>query len=366
MDFFVERKNNMFEKLESLEDKYVQLTCDISNPDIIADQQNWQHLMKEHAHLEPIVQKYKAYRSTEKAIQESQEMLSDKSIDADFKEMCETEVKEQTEKQKKLENEIKILLLPKDPNDDKSVIVEIRAGAGGDEAALFAHDLFRMYVRYAERHRWQTEIMNSNILDLGGIKEITFSINGQGAYSRLKYESGVHRVQRVPETESGGRIHTSTATVAVLPEVEDVEVKIDPNDLRIDVYRASGNGGQCVNTTDSAVRITHIPTGLVVTCQDEKSQIKNKAKAMKVLKARLYDMETQKQQSEISAERKSQIGTGDRSERIRTYNFPQGRVTDHRIGLTVHQLDSFLDGEIDEMIEALITTDQAKKMELAE
>ena len=229
-----------------------------------------------------------------------------------------------------------------------------------------AHDLFRMYVRYAERHRWQTEIMNSNILDLGGIKEITFSINGQGAYSRLKYESGVHRVQRVPETESGGRIHTSTATVAVLPEVEDVEVNIDPNDLRIDVYRASGNGGQCVNTTDSAVRITHIPTGLVVTCQDEKSQIKNKAKAMKVLKARLYDMETQKQQSEISAERKSQIGTGDRSERIRTYNFPQGRVTDHRIGLTIHQLDSFLDGEIDEMIEALITTDQAKKMELAE
>ena len=299
-------------------------------------------------------------------MQETQEMLSDKSIDADFKEMCEIEVKEQTEIQKKLEDEIKILLLPKDPNDDKSVIVEIRAGAGGDEAALFAHDLFRMYVRYAERHRWQTEIMNSNILDLGGIKEITFSINGQGAYSRLKYESGVHRVQRVPETESGGRIHTSTATVAVLPEVEDVEVKIDPNDLRIDVYRASGNGGQCVNTTDSAVRITHIPSGLVVTCQDEKSQIKNKAKAMKVLKARLYDMETQKQQSEISAERKSQIGTGDRSERIRTYNFPQGRVTDHRIGLTVHQLDSFLDGEIDEMIEALITTDQAKKMELAE
>ena len=356
----------MFEKLEALEDKYIQLTRDISNPDIISDQQNWQRLMKEHAHLEPIVQKYKAYCSTEKAIQESQEMLSDKSIDADFKEMCEAEVKEQTEKQKKLEDEIKILLLPKDPNDEKSVIVEIRAGAGGDEAALFAHDLFRMYVRYAERHRWQTEIMNSNILDLGGIKEITFSINGQGAYSRLKYESGVHRVQRVPETESGGRIHTSTATVAVLPEVEDVEVNIDPNDLRIDVYRASGNGGQCVNTTDSAVRITHIPTGLVVTCQDEKSQIKNKAKAMKVLKARLYDMETEKQQSEISAERKRQIGTGDRSERIRTYNFPQGRVTDHRIGLTIHQLDSFLDGEIDEMIEALITTDQAKKMELAE
>jgi peptide chain release factor 1 len=356
----------MFEKLESVEEKYLQLTKDIADPEIISDQQKWQRLMKEHAHMEPIVKKYKAYRQTEKAVQESQEMLADKSIDADFKAMCEEEIKTQSARQKQLEKDLKILLIPKDPNDDKNVIVEIRAGAGGDEAALFAHDLFRMYVRYAERHRWQTEILNSNVLDLGGIKEITFSITGQGAYSRLKYESGVHRVQRVPETESGGRIHTSTATVAVLPEVEDVEVDVDPNDLRIDVYRASGNGGQCVNTTDSAVRITHIPSGLVVTCQDEKSQIKNKAKAMKVLKARLYDMERQKQQNAISAERKSQIGTGDRSERIRTYNFPQGRVTDHRIGLTVHQLDSFLDGEIDEMIGALITTDQARKLELAE
>ena len=276
--------------------------------------------------------------------------------------MCKAELDELTERKAALEDELKVLLLPKDPNDDKNVIVEIRAGAGGSEAALFAGDLFRMFTRYAERQGWKSEIMNSNIPDIGGIKEITFSIEGRGAYSRLKYESGVHRVQRIPSTESGGRIHTSTATVAVLPEAEDVEIDINPNDLRIDVYRSSGNGGQCVNTTDSAVRITHEPTGMVVTCQDEKSQLKNKEKAMKVLKARLFEIEMQKQQSEIAENRKSQVGTGDRSERIRTYNFPQGRVTDHRIGMTVYQLEAFLDGEIDEMVDALITSDQAEKL----
>jgi len=346
-----------------LEDKYNQLNTQIADPEIIANQDKWQELMKEHAHIEPIIQRYKEYKEATEAIEDSKEMLKDKSIDRDFKEMCEMEISDQTERKESLENEMKILLLPKDPNDDKNVIVEIRAGAGGSEAALFAGDLFRMFTRYAERNGWRTEIMNSNMPDIGGIKEITFSIDGKGAYSRLKYESGVHRVQRIPATESGGRIHTSTATVAVLPEADDVEIDLNPNDIRVDVYRSSGNGGQCVNTTDSAVRLTHEPTGLVVTCQDEKSQLKNKEKAMKVLKARLYEMEMQKQQSAIAEDRKSQVGTGDRSERIRTYNFPQGRVTDHRIGLTVHQLDAFLDGEIDEMVDALITSDQAKKLE---
>jgi len=353
----------MLDKLDFLEDKYNQLNTQIADPEIIANQDKWQELMKEHAHIEPIIQRYKEYKEATEAIEDSKEMLKDKSIDRDFKEMCEMEISDQTERKESLENEMKILLLPKDPNDDKNVIVEIRAGAGGSEAALFAGDLFRMFTRYAERNGWRTEIMNSNMPDIGGIKEITFSIDGKGAYSRLKYESGVHRVQRIPATESGGRIHTSTATVAVLPEADDVEIDLNPNDIRVDVYRSSGNGGQCVNTTDSAVRLTHEPTGLVVTCQDEKSQLKNKEKAMKVLKARLYEMEMQKQQSAIAEDRKSQVGTGDRSERIRTYNFPQGRVTDHRIGLTVHQLDAFLDGEIDEMVDALITSDQAKKLE---
>jgi len=353
----------MLDKLDFLEDKYNQLNTQIADPEIIANQDKWQELMKEHAHIEPIIQRYKEYKEATEAIEDSKEMLKDKSIDRDFKEMCEMEISDQTERKESLENEMKILLLPKDPNDDKNVIVEIRAGAGGSEAALFAGDLFRMFTRYAERNGWRTEIMNSNMPDIGGIKEITFSIDGKGAYSRLKYESGVHRVQRIPATESGGRIHTSTATVAVLPEADDVEINLNPNDIRVDVYRSSGNGGQCVNTTDSAVRLTHEPTGLVVTCQDEKSQLKNKEKAMKVLKARLYEMEMQKQQSAIAEDRKSQVGTGDRSERIRTYNFPQGRVTDHRIGLTVHQLDAFLDGEIDEMVDALITSDQAKKLE---
>ncbi|MDO4289474.1 MAG: peptide chain release factor 1 [Eubacterium sp.] len=352
----------MLDKLDFLAEKYNDLNQKISDPEIIADQNQWKKLVKEHAHIEPIIAKYNEYKKAVEGIEESKEMLQDKSIDKDFKEMCEAELQELTERKAQLEEELKILLLPKDPNDDKNVIVEIRAGAGGSEAALFAGDLFRMFTRYAERQGWKTEILNSHIPDIGGIKEITFSIEGNGAYSRLKYESGVHRVQRIPSTESGGRIHTSTATVAVLPEAEDVEVEINPNDLRIDVYRSSGNGGQCVNTTDSAVRITHEPTGMVVTCQDEKSQLKNKEKAMKVVKARLYEIEMQKQQSEIAENRKSQVGTGDRSERIRTYNFPQGRVTDHRIGMTVYQLEAFLDGEIDEMVDALITSDQAEKL----
>ena len=352
----------MLQKLDFLADKYNDLNQKISDPEVIADMPTWQKLMKEHAQLEPIITHYNAYKEAIEAIEESKEMLQDKSIDKDFKELCEMELSEMTEKKARLEEELKILLLPKDPNDEKNVIVEIRGGAGGNEAALFAGDLFRMFTRYAERHRWKVEILNSNILDLGGIKEITFLIEGKGAFSRLKYESGVHRVQRIPSTESGGRIHTSTATVAVLPEADDVEIEINANDIRVDVYRSSGNGGQSVNTTDSAVRLTHEPTGLVVTCQDEKSQLKNKEKAMKVLKAQLYEIEMQKQQSQIAQDRKSQVGTGDRSERIRTYNFPQGRVTDHRIGMTIHQLDSFLDGDIEAMVDALVTTDQAERM----
>lgn len=284
------------------------------------------------------------------------------SGDEELKELAKMELSELEDKLPQMEEDLKILLLPKDPNDEKNVFLEIRAGTGGEEAALFAQDLLRMYLRYAERRGWKTEIMDANDTGIGGIKEAIVLIKGKGAYSRLKYESGTHRVQRVPETESSGRIHTSAATVAVLPEVDDVEVEINPNDVRVDVYRSSGNGGQCVNTTDSAVRLTHIPTGLVVTCQDEKSQIKNKEKAFKVLRSRLYDLKLQEQNDEISAERRSQVGSGDRSERIRTYNFPQGRVTDHRIGMTLYKLDGFLDGEIDEIIDGLITSDQAEKM----
>ena len=352
----------MLEKLDFLTDKYEELNNQISDPEIIADQPRWKKLMMEHAHIEPIIGHYREYQKACSGVDENEELLQDKSLDPDLKELAEEELAENKADKERLEEELKVLLIPKDPNDDRGVIVEIRGGAGGDEAALFAADLFRMFTRYAERKGWKTEILNSNILDLGGIKEITFSIEGAGAYSRLKFESGVHRVQRIPSTESGGRIHTSTATVAVLPEAEDVEIEIDPNDLRIDVYRSSGNGGQSVNTTDSAVRITHEPTGIVITCQDEKSQLKNKEKALKVLKARLYEIEENKRQSEIASERRSQVGTGDRSERIRTYNFPQGRVTDHRIGMTVHQLDSFLDGDIDEMVDALNTSDQAEKL----
>lgn len=353
----------MLDKLEAIEGNYIDLEKKVSDPDIINDQNQWRKLVKEHAKLEPIITKFREYKKIAQGVKEAQEMLNEK-IDKEFKEMVELELEELEEKRLKAEEELKVLLLPQDPNDDKSVIVEIRAGAGGNEAALFAGELFRMYTRFAERRGWKYEVMSSNIPELGGVKEMIFSINADGAYSKLKYESGVHRVQRIPTTESGGRIHTSTVTVAVLPEAEDVEVDISANDLRVDVYRSSGNGGQSVNTTDSAVRITHVPTGLVVTCQDEKSQLKNKEKAMKILKAKLYEIEQSKLDAEIAENRKSQVGTGDRSERIRTYNFPQGRITDHRIGLTVYKLDQFLDGELDQMIEALTTTDQAEKLKL--
>ncbi|MCI6459511.1 MAG: peptide chain release factor 1 [Clostridium sp.] len=351
----------MLDKLQVLEDKYMDLTEKISDMEVINDQKVWQKYMKEHADLEPIVNKYREYRNVLNDLRESKSILEEES-DEELRELAKMEISELEGQVEPLEAELKILLLPKDPNDEKNVIVEIRGGAGGDEAALFAGNLFRMYSRYAERRRWKIELLSASDTGVGGYKEVSFLIKGKGAYSRLKYESGVHRVQRIPATESGGRIHTSTATVAVLPEVEDVEVEINPNDLRIDVFRASGNGGQCVNTTDSAVRITHIPTGEVVSCQDEKSQLKNKEKALKVLKARLYDKALADQHDEVAAERRSQVGTGDRSERIRTYNFPQGRVSDHRINLTLYKLDSFLDGDIDEMIDALITVDQTEKM----
>ena len=351
----------MLDKLMVLEDKYKELSEKVADPEIISDQPTWQKLMKENSELEPIVMEYREYRKVNETIAESKQILEEES-DEDLRELAKMELSEAESQIAEIEDELKLLLVPKDPNDEKNVIVEIRGGAGGDEAALFAGDLFRMYSRYAERRGWKTSLMSSNETGVGGYKEVSFLIKGKGAYSRLKYESGVHRVQRIPTTESGGRIHTSTATVAVLPEVDDVEVQINPEDLRFDVFRASGNGGQCVNTTDSAVRLTHIPTGEVVSCQDEKSQLKNKEKALKVLKARLYDRALADQQKEISAERKSQVGTGDRSERIRTYNFPQGRVSDHRINLTLYKLDSFIDGDIDEMIDGLITVDQAEKM----
>ncbi len=351
----------MLEKLDAIKDKYIELSEKISDPEILSDSHKLQKLMKEQAQLEPIVLKYNEYMDVVTQLEDSKEMLNEK-LDDDFKEMVKEEVKELTAKEEELSQEIKILLLPKDPNDDKDVIVEIRAGVGGDEAGLFAGDLLRMYLRYAERQGWKTEFISVNEQGIGGYKEVIFSIKGKGAYSKLKYESGGHRVQRVPDTESSGRIHTSSATVAVLPEVDDIDIEINPNDVRVDVFRSSGNGGQCVNTTDSAVRLTHIPTGIVISCQDEKSQLKNKDKAFKVLKARLYDKYQQEQNAELAEARKSQVGTGDRSERIRTYNFPQSRVTDHRIGMTIYKLDAFLDGDIGEMIEALLTNDQAEKL----
>ncbi|WP_314021755.1 peptide chain release factor 1 [Mogibacterium diversum] len=351
----------MFDKLDFILEKYEELSKKVSDPDVIAKQKEWQKLMKEMSDLEPIVKEYTAYKKAKEELEEAKEIL-DMEDDEELREMAREELKANEAAIEEYTENLKILLLPKDPNDDKNVILEVRAGTGGDEAALFGSDLLRMYLRYAERMRWKTELIESNETEIGGVKEVVMLVKGKGAYSRLKYESGVHRVQRVPETESGGRVHTSAASVAVMPEVDDVEVNLDPSDVRVDVYRASGNGGQCVNTTDSAVRLTHMPTGLVVTCQDEKSQIKNKEKAFKVLKSRLFDLMQQEQNDKIAAERKSQIGSGDRSERIRTYNFPQSRITDHRINLTLYKLDSFLDGDLDEVIDALITEDQAEKM----
>lgn len=352
----------MYDKLDFIQNKYEELSMKVSDPAVIADQSVWQNYAREIGEIEPIVQKYTEYRKVVDGIAEAREILEDGDSDEEMRQLAKMEISELEEREDALNEELKVLLLPKDPNDQKNVYLEIRAGTGGDEAALFGSDLMRMYMRYAERRGWKTEIIDTNETGIGGIKEAVILIKGKGAYSRLKYESGVHRVQRVPETESSGRIHTSAATVAVLPEVEDVEVDLNPNDVRVDVYRASGNGGQCVNTTDSAVRLTHIPTGLVVTCQDEKSQLKNKDKAFKVLRAKLYDMKMQQQHDEMAEERKSQVGSGDRSERIRTYNFPQGRISDHRIGLTIYKLDYFLDGELDDVIDALITSDQAEKM----
>lgn len=351
----------MFDKLDFIVEKYREMSLKVSDPEVINDQPTWQKYIKEMGEMEPIVKKYEEYKKAKTDLKDAKDIVEMES-DEELRDLAKAEVNELEEKLEELESELKILLLPKDPNDEKNVILEVRAGTGGDEAALFGQDLLRMYMRYAERHRWKTELMDINDTGIGGIKEAVVLIKGKGAYSRLKYESGVHRVQRVPETESAGRVHTSAATVAVLPEVDDVEVDLNPNDVRVDVYRASGNGGQCVNTTDSAVRLTHEPTGLVVTCQDEKSQIKNKEKAFKVLRSRLYDLKVQEQNKEISEARKSQVGSGDRSERIRTYNFPQGRVSEHRIGLTLYKLNSILDGELDEIIDGLITNDQAEKM----
>lgn len=356
----------MFDKLSFIEERFSELEQKIADPSVISDQELWRKLCKEHSDITPIVGKYREYKALNDNIAEAKEMLADSSLDKDDRAMIEDEINESKKKIELVSEELKILLLPKDPNDDKNVIIEIRGGTGGDEAALFAADLLRMYSMYAEARHWKVEILSANETDIGGYKEVTFSINGDGAYSRLKFESGVHRVQRIPSTESGGRIHTSAATVAVLPEVEDVEVEINQNDLRIDVFRAGGPGGQCVNTTDSAVRITHIPTGVVVSCQDEKSQHKNKDKAMKILRSRVYDMMIQEQNDAMSKERKNQVGSGDRSERIRTYNYPQGRVTDHRIGLTLHKLEAIMNGDLDEILDALITTDQSEKLKLNE
>ncbi len=350
----------MFDKLEALEARYEQITQKLSDPDVIADQAEFTKLCKENSDLTPIIEKYREYKSAKDTIAECKEILS--GGDKELEELARLELADAEKTLSAVSDELKILLLPKDPNDDKNVIIEIRGGTGGEEAALFAADLFRMYTMYAESKRWQIEILSSNPTDIGGYKEVTFSVTGQGAYSRFKFESGVHRVQRVPSTESQGRIQTSAATVAVLPEVEEVEVDINPNDLRIDVFRAGGPGGQCVNTTDSAVRITHLPTGIVVSCQDEKSQFKNKDKAMKILRSRIYEVMEAERHSQIADERKSQIGSGDRSERIRTYNFPQSRVTDHRINLTLYKLEQILNGSLDELVDALITADQAAKM----
>ena len=351
----------MFDRLEDLLIRYEELMSELSEPDVANNPERFRKLMKEQSDLTPIVEAYKEYKQCKQNIEDSLAML-DEETDEEMKELAKEELNDSKARVEELEQKLKILLLPKDPNDDKNVIVEIRAGAGGDEAALFAAEIYRMYVHYAESRRWKVETMECEEIGIGGMKSVTFMITGQGAYSVMKYESGVHRVQRVPETESGGRIHTSTITVAVMPEAEEVDVQIDEKDIRIDVMRASGNGGQCVNTTDSAVRLTHYPTGIVIYSQTEKSQLQNKEKAFALLRAKLYDMECQKAHDAEAEARRSQIGTGDRSEKIRTYNFPQGRVTDHRIKLTLHKLDSIMNGDLDEVIDSLIAADQAAKL----
>ena len=351
----------MFDKLEDFVLRLEEVLNQLQEPDVANDQNRFRKLMKEQAELTPIVEAYKEYKACKQNIEDSLELLNEES-DEEMRELAKEELNESKARVEELENELKILLLPKDPNDDKNVIVEIRAGAGGDEAALFAAEIYRMYVHYAESRRWKVELVECEEIGIGGMKNVTFMIDGQGAYSVMKYESGVHRVQRVPETEAGGRIHTSTITVAVMPEAEDVDVQIDEKDIRIDVMRASGNGGQCVNTTDSAVRLTHYPTGIVIYSQTEKSQLQNKEKAFALLRAKLYDLECQKQHDAEAEARKSQIGTGDRSEKIRTYNFPQGRVTDHRIGLTLYKLDKIMNGDIQEILDACIAADQAAKI----
>lgn len=351
----------MFDRLEDIVKHYEELMLELNNPSVTEDQKRFRKIMKEQADLTPLVDTYKEYRTAKQDVEDSLALL-DEENDEEMREMAKEELADAKKRIEELEKELKILLLPKDPNDDKNVIVEIRAGAGGDEAALFASELYRMYVRYAERQHWKIEMINVSENGIGGMKEVEFMITGQGAYSKLKYESGVHRVQRVPETESGGRIHTSTATVAIMPEAEEVDVVIDDKDIRIDVMRASGNGGQCVNTTDSAVRLTHIPTGIVIYSQTEKSQLQNKEKAFRLLRSKLYDLELEKRQSEEAEARRSQIGTGDRSEKIRTYNFPQGRVTEHRIKLTLYKIDAVMDGDLQELIDSLIAADQSAKL----
>ena len=352
----------MFDKLEFLIEKYDGLAKEASDPDVISNQPEWRKIVKEMGELEPVVKEYEKYRKNKEDLAKTEEALDAGGLEDDEKELFKEELSELKDRIAESEEELKFLLLPQDPNDDKNVILEIRAGTGGEEASLFGSDLLRMYSRYVERRGYKTELIDLNATELGGVKEAILMIRGKGAYSRLKYESGVHRVQRVPETETSGRIHTSAATVAVLPEIEDVEIEIDPSDVRVDVFRSSGNGGQSVNTTDSAVRLTHIPTGLVVSCQDEKSQIKNKDKAFKVLRARLYDLALQEQNKETADARRGMVGSGDRSERIRTYNFPQGRVSEHRIGMTLYKLPAFLDGDIDEVVDGLITNDRAERM----
>ena len=350
----------MFDRLEDLVRKYEELQAELASPEAAADMNRFRKLMKEQAELAPLIAAYADYKKAKEDIEEAEELLSEN--DPEIRELAKEELADAKERVSSGEQRLKVLLLPKDPNDEKNVIMEIRAGAGGDEAALFASELYRMYAHYAEARRWKVELLSVSESGIGGMKEAVFMITGAGAFSRMKYESGVHRVQRVPETESGGRIHTSTATVAVMPEAEEVDVQIDMNDCRFDVFRASGNGGQCVNTTDSAVRLTHIPTGIVVSCPDENTQLKNKEKALKVLRSRLYEMEREKAQSAEAEYRRSQIGTGDRSEKIRTYNFPQGRVTEHRIKLTIYKLESVLSGDLDEILDALIAADQAAKL----